>query len=201
MRVSVYLHGLPSRRATAIVANSSGVVWSLPPKPPPTSGAMIRTFDSGMPVVAATRKRRMCGTCVERPHRHLLTGRVAHRRARLHEGGDEPLLAELALDDDAAVAGLGDLVLDVGARPLGGGVEGPDGGGVGAEVGVREHLVLDGLLEVEDGRQLVVVDVDELGGVAGLGRGAGRDDGDDLAGARDVVDDDGQVVRASSARR
>ena len=76
-RVSVYLHGLPSRRATAMVANSSGVVWSLPPKPPPTSGAMTRTFDSGMPVVAATRKRRMCGTCVERPHRHLLAGRVA----------------------------------------------------------------------------------------------------------------------------
>ncbi len=58
------LHGLPSLRATAIVANSSGVVCSLPPKPPPTSGAMTRTLDSGMPVVAAIAKRRMCGTWV-----------------------------------------------------------------------------------------------------------------------------------------
>ena len=63
-RVSVNLQGRPSLRATAIVANSSGVVCSLPPKPPPTSGAMTRTLDSGMPIVAAIAKRRMCGTWV-----------------------------------------------------------------------------------------------------------------------------------------
>ena len=45
---------------------------------------------------------------------------------------------------------------------------------VGAEVGVREHLVRGGLLEVERGRQLVVLHVDELGGVARLGRACGR---------------------------
>ena len=44
--------------------NSSGVVCSLPPKPPPTSGAMTRIFDSETPVTAASRKRRMCGICV-----------------------------------------------------------------------------------------------------------------------------------------
>ncbi len=60
-RVSVYLTGLPRRRATAMVTYSSGVVCSLPPNPPPTSGAMTRTFDSGMPIVAAMRKRRMWG--------------------------------------------------------------------------------------------------------------------------------------------
>ena len=58
---------------------------------------------------------------------------------------------------------------------------------VGAEVGVREHLVGGGLLQVERGRQLVVLDVDQLGGVARLGGGAGDDDGDDLAGERDPV--------------
>ena len=63
-RVSVNLHGLSSLRATASVMNSSGVVCSLPPKPPPTSGAMTRILDSGKPVVAAMQKRRMCGTWV-----------------------------------------------------------------------------------------------------------------------------------------
>ena len=44
--------------------NSSGVVCSLPPKPPPTSGAITRIFDSETPVTAASRKRRMCGIWV-----------------------------------------------------------------------------------------------------------------------------------------
>ncbi len=64
LRVSVYFTGLPTRRAIATVIHSSGVVWSLPPKPPPTSGAITRSLDSGMPVVAASAKRRMCGIWV-----------------------------------------------------------------------------------------------------------------------------------------
>ncbi len=42
-RDSVNLHGLPSLRATSVVTISSGVTGILPPKPPPTSGAMTRT--------------------------------------------------------------------------------------------------------------------------------------------------------------
>ena len=64
LRVSVNFTGLPRRRATAKTIHSSGVVWSLPPKPPPTSGAITRIFDSGTPVVAASAKRRMCGIWV-----------------------------------------------------------------------------------------------------------------------------------------
>ena len=64
VRVSVYFAGLPSLRATRTVATSSGDRWILPPKPPPTSGAMKRTFDSGMPRTTASRKRAMCGTWV-----------------------------------------------------------------------------------------------------------------------------------------
>ncbi len=60
-RVSVYFTGLPSRRAAMKVMNSSGVTWSLPPKPPPTSGAITRILDSDMPRIAASRNRRMCG--------------------------------------------------------------------------------------------------------------------------------------------
>ena len=63
-----------------------------------------------------------------------------------------------------------------------------------------EHLVLGGLLEVERGGQLVVLDVDELGGVAGLGGGARHDDGDDLAGEGHPVDGDRRVGRASPGR-
>ena len=60
----MYLTGLLSRRATAQAIHSSGVAWSLPPKPPPTSGAITRIFDSETPVVAASAKRRMWGIWV-----------------------------------------------------------------------------------------------------------------------------------------
>ena len=102
-----------------MVMNSSGVVCSLPPKPPPTSGAITRIFDSGTPSTAASRNRRMCGIWVADHMRDLLAGRVDDDRARLHEGRDQPLLAVLALDDDAVGAGLRDGLVDVaaGARP------------------------------------------------------------------------------------
>ena len=125
-----------------------------------------------------------------RPDRHLLAGRVDDHRAGLHEGRDQPLLAVLALDDDAVGAGLGDGLVDVAAGALLGGVELPEGALVGAEVGVGEHLVGGGLLEVERRRQLLVVDVDELGGVARRGGRPGDDDGHDLAGEGDPVDGD-----------
>ena len=106
----------------------------------------------------------MCGHLGGRPHRHLLAGGVDDRRARLHEGRDEPLLAVLALDDDAVLARLGDGRLDVAAGARRGGVELPERRLVRAEVGVRQHLVLAAAsLSVEHRRQLVVVDVDELG--------------------------------------
>jgi hypothetical protein len=65
LRVSVHLTGLPRRRATRRLSTSSGVTCSLPPKPPPTSGAITRSLCSGTPVIIASITRRMCGTCVE----------------------------------------------------------------------------------------------------------------------------------------
>ncbi len=44
---------------------SSAQTCSLPPKPPPTSGAMTRTWSSGMPICTAKNSRSRCGTCVE----------------------------------------------------------------------------------------------------------------------------------------
>ena len=51
------------------------------------------------------------------------------------------------------------------------------------------------LLEVDRGRQLLVVDVDQLGGVAGLGRGPRDDHGDGLAGEGDPVGGQRRVRR------
>ena len=84
-----------------------------------------------------------------RPHRDLLAGRVDDDGARLHEGRDQPLLAVLALDHDAVAAGLLDGLVDVAAGAGLARVEHPERRLVGAEVGVREHLVGRGLLEVE----------------------------------------------------
>ncbi len=122
-----------------------------------------------------------------RPHGELLTGRVDHDAARLHERRDEPLLSVLTLDEDAVGACRLDGGLHVAAGACLPGVEDPQGGLVAAEVGMGEDLVLQGVLDADDGRQLVVVDVDQLGGVAGLGRAAGDDDGHDLAGEGDPV--------------
>ena len=65
VRVSVNFTGLPSRRATRKQTSSSGVNCSLPPNPPPTSGAITRIFDSGTPVTTARKNRTKCGTWVE----------------------------------------------------------------------------------------------------------------------------------------
>ena len=63
-RVSVHFTGLPSLTDAARTRISSGVTCSLPPKPPPTSGAITRSLCSATPAVAAASVLRMCGICV-----------------------------------------------------------------------------------------------------------------------------------------
>ncbi len=95
------------------------------------------------------------GDLGRRPHGQLLTRRVDHDRAGLHEGRDQPLLAVLPLDHDAVGAGLGDGLLDVAAGAGLARVEHPQCGLVGAEVGMRERAALVGSgrsrLELERG--------------------------------------------------
>ena len=174
-RVSVYLHRLAEPAGDRDGrSNSSGVVCSLPPKPPPTSGAMTRILDSGMPVVAASAKRRMCGIWVA--DHMVICSPVGSTTdgARLHEGRDQPLLAVLPLDDDAVGAGLGDRLLDVAAGAGLGGVEAARTRTCWCRGrGARAPRPRAASLRSSDGRQLVVVDVDELGGVAGLGGACG----------------------------
>jgi hypothetical protein len=43
---------------------SSAYTFSFEPNPPPTSGAMMRSFDCGMPVAIDSPTRAMCGICV-----------------------------------------------------------------------------------------------------------------------------------------
>ena len=136
-----------------------------------------------------------------RPHGDLLAGRVDDDGPRLHEGGDQPLLAVLALDDDAVGLRFGDDLVDGATGALARGVELPERGLVRAQVRVREDLVLGGLLEVQHGGQELVLDVHELGGVPGLGGAAGDDDGDDLAGERDPLGRHRQVGRGHLVRR
>ena len=144
----------------------------------------------------------MCGTWVGRPDRDLLTGRVDDDRPGLHERGDEPLLAVLALDDDAVGRGPSAMASST-SPPVPCSAESSFQKArlVGAEVGVGEHLVLRGLLQVEDRGQLLVVDVDELGRVARLGRRPGDDDGHDLTGAGHPLDRHRQVRRGLLVRR
>ena len=52
-RVSIHLIGRPSSLAAHAHSVSSAQTCSLPPKPPPTSGAMTRTWSSGMPICTA----------------------------------------------------------------------------------------------------------------------------------------------------
>src|SRR4029453_13631201 len=60
-RDSVNFTGRPAVVDTANVIHSSGVAESLPPNPPPTSGAITRILCSGVPVVAAGRTRAAAG--------------------------------------------------------------------------------------------------------------------------------------------
>ncbi len=194
----MYLTGFPVRRATRKAIHSSGVICSFPPKPPPTSGAIDP--DLGLGDARGGREREPDDVRHLRgaPQRDLLPGRVAHHRARLHERRDEPLLAELALDDDAVVAGLGDRVVHGAATALLGRVELPEGRLVGAEIWVGQRpgarVGLGCLLEVERCRELFVVDLDELGCVAGLSRRPRDHHGHHLAGESSAVHRHRRVV-------
>jgi hypothetical protein len=62
LRSAVHLIGRPTRLLAQTSATSSGYRKIFEPKPPPTSGAITRTFDSGRPSTKAhIRSRSTCG--------------------------------------------------------------------------------------------------------------------------------------------
>src|ERR671917_1137566 len=64
VRVAVPLTGLPVRRAHQQASTSSPYIWSLDPKPPPTSGATTRILSSVSPSWIERMTRAMWGICV-----------------------------------------------------------------------------------------------------------------------------------------
>ena len=139
-----------------------------------------------------------------RPHGQLLAGGIDDHGARLHERRDEPLLAEPAADHDrvGVVLGRCDRLLRAATGAGVAGVEHPVRAGVGAEVRVQQCGALgERLLHVQDRRQVVVVDDDELGRVAG-GRGvAGDHHGDAVTGEVHGVDGQRRRLRGLLVRR
>jgi hypothetical protein len=126
-----------------------------------------------------------------RPHGQLLAGRVDDHGARLHERRDEPLLAEPAADHDrvGVVLRRGDRLLRTAARAGLTGVEHPVRADVRAQVRVQQGGALgDGRRHVQHGREVVVVDEDELRGIPGGGGVAGDHHGDAVAGEVHGVD-------------
>ena len=203
-RVSVHLTGLPSLTDAARTRISSGVTCSLPPNPPPTSGAITRSLCSGTPVVGGGQRLEDVRDLRRRPHGQLLAGRVDDHGAGLHERRDQPLLAEPPPDDDRirVVLRRGDRVAGAPARAGLAGVEHPVRAGIGAQVRVQQCGALgERLLHVEHRRQVVVVDDDELGGVARGGGVTGDHDCDPVTGEVHGVDGQRRRLRGLLVRR
>jgi len=126
-----------------------------------------------------------------RPQRELLAGGVTHHRAGLHEGGNQPLLAEAALDGDFRGR---DRVLYAAAGAGFRGVEHPEGALVGPQIRVHQiGTVGQGGLHVQHGGQLVVVDLDAVQRVGRLVGGTSGNHRDDLPREVDGVHRDGGV--------
>ena len=160
-RSSIHLTDLPSRRAIGITIMSSAYTSTLEPKPPPTSGAITRTFASGIPSTSVYAVRMMCGACVEvKTVMSPVAGTRRTSTARLDRRRDQPLLAVALLDRDRSVR---EHLVDL-ARG-----ERPRVAAVARDLVVDERRSgLERLLDVGHGRERLVARRHELGGVLGL---------------------------------
>ena len=175
---------------------------SLPPKPPPTSGAMTRILDSGTPVPSARKIRTKCGTWVAL-HTVICSpvGSTTTERGSMNAGTSRCWRNWRSITTPFE-AGVGDGGVDVRAGAGLGRVEDPGGADVAVQRrgGPGAAPSATAACHVQHDRQLVVVDVHQLGGVPGLAQRARRHDGDGLAGERDVVDGQGRVPRGLHVR-
>ena len=177
LRVSVQRIGLPVARATQPTSTSSTAI-PLAPNPPPTSGATTRTFSGSRPSSTPRTILSWWGVCelihsVSRPSSPhcaaLERGSIGHAASRW--------LIDLALDDDLGgveQVRVGALRRNVDAH-------------VRPDAGVDHDLVAHRLLGVGHRLELLVVDVDELGGVDARLTAVGEHDRDDVANEPDRV--------------
>ena len=122
---------------------------SLPPKPPPTSGAMTRSLCSGDAGDHRQHQPQDVRDLGRGPQRVVVALRLDDGRAGLHERRDEPLLDEPPADDDV---GIGEGLVGVRGRARLTAVEDEAEAGVGGQVGVEEVRRLpDRLLHVQHG--------------------------------------------------
>ena len=172
-RVSLHRTGRPTCFASHATSANSGSAPILAPKPPPTSGAITRTCSASMPSQPGDLVARGLRVLRGAPEGDAaVLAPLGGGGAGLQRGRGEPLVDQLPRDDDlAAVEEVRVEVLLV--------VEAV--GGVGARLGEEQHLVGGGGLEVDDDRQRVVVDLDQVGGVLALVGLLGEDGGHRLA--------------------
>ena len=174
--------------------NSSGVTWSLPPKPPPTSGAMTRILDSDMPSTAASRKRRMCGFWVAD---HMVScspvGSTTTERGSMNAGMSRCWRNSRSMTMPSARAvAIASSTLPPVPAPSESNCQNADL--LVPRSGCARTVSSAASRRSSAAGQLLVVDVHELGGVTGLGGGAGDDDGHDLTGEGHPVHGDRGVV-------
>ena len=164
----------------------------LAPKPPPTSGAITRSCAG----LEAERAGEAQLVLVRRLRREpggqaAVLADLGGGRARLERARRHALADERVRDDDVAAVEERLVVLRAAARR----------GDVRADVREEQHLVLRRLVRVDDGRQRVVVDHHELGGVGARRAVLADDDRDDVADeANDVLRDERAAHRRLDAR-
>ena len=193
--VSLYLQGFPVRRAAMTVSTSSGVNWSLPPKPPPTSGAITRTLLSGMPSTSEVKIRTKCGTWVDDQIVSCSgVGSTAIARGSMKAGMSRCWRISFSItmppSRAAAIAASTSPPVPDSAESYFQTAETfvpRSGWAITSSVGRGP--------QVEHRRQFLVVHVDQVGGVVRLGRVTGDDHGNDLTGEGDVVDRHRRVHR------
>ena len=168
LRVSVH-RTARSRRAASQSIRISSVLTSFAPKPPPTSGLMMRIWDGSSAIVWAIAlqvdMRRLRGEPRRDPSVRSARG---DGRARLERAGRHALADERARDDDVAAVEERVVVRRATRRvPR-----------RSCRLGEEQHLVGECLLRGDGDRQRVVVDEDELrrvgAGRAGLARARSR---------------------------
>ncbi len=157
-------HRRPSLRASATHSSSSAYTSSLAPKPPPTAGAITRSWCSGTPSVTATITLSTWGIWVAvysvmSPPNGC---GIADDGARLHRHRDQSLL-DVAFAD--GVRGVVEGLLDGAVGLLDEQVPGVRR--VGAELGMHQDAVRQRVLEFGDRFERLVGDVDRLDRVVG----------------------------------
>ena len=164
--------GRPTCLASQATSANSGSAPILAPKPPPTSGVITRSCSASMPSQPATSLAGVLRVLVEHQRVSRPSSPHAAAAARVSSGA----AASRWLTISRVTTTSQPSKRSVGVRLA---VEAV--GGVGARLGEEQHLVGGGGLEVDDDRQRVVVDLDQVGGVLPLVGLLGEDGGHRLA--------------------